>query len=158
VLGNTEINGNLNLNNSVFLNGTEVFFTPWVMSNANIYYNNGAVSIGKTTFSSNYLLDINGNVRATSYNSISDYRIKSEVETIKDTSKLHEINPVSYYNKISNRKQYGFTAHELSTIYPELVDGEKDGIDHQSIDYISIIALLIKEVQTLKKEIINIKN
>jgi hypothetical protein len=158
VIGNVNVDGNLYMNKSIFVNGIEVYFSPWVMTNSNLYYNSGAVAIGKNTFSPNYILDIGGNVRATSYNSISDYRIKAEVETIKDTSKLHEINPVAYYNKINNRKQYGFIAHELSTIYPELVDGEKDGIDHQSIDYISIIALLIKEVQSLKKALDNLKN
>jgi hypothetical protein len=157
VIGNVNVDGNLYMNKSIFVNGIEVYFSPWVMTNSNLYYNSGAVAIGKNTFSPNYILDIGGNVRATSYNSISDYRIKAEVETIKDTSKLHEINPVAYYNKINNRKQYGFIAHELSTIYPELVDGEKDGKDHQSIDYISIIALLIKEVQSLKKELNNLK-
>ena len=153
VLGNVNIDGNLYMNKSIFVNGIEVCFSPWVMTNSNLYYNSGSVAIGKTTSSPNYVLDINGNVRATSYNSISDYRIKTEVETINNNSKLHEINPVSYNNKISNRKQYGFIAHDLATVFPELVDGEKDGKDHQSIDYISMIALLIKEVQSLKKEI-----
>ena len=153
VVGNVNIDGNLHMNKSIFVNGVEVYFSPWVMTNSNLYYNSGSVALGKNTFSPNYVLDINGNVRATSYNSISDYRIKAEVETINNNSKLHEINPVSYFNKISNRKQYGFIAHDLATVFPELVDGEKDGKDHQSIDYISMIALLIKEVQYLKKEI-----
>jgi hypothetical protein len=63
------------------------------------------------------------------------------------------MNPVSYYNKINKRKEYGFIAHELARLYPELVNGEKDGKDYQTVDYISIIALIVKEIQSLKKKI-----
>jgi hypothetical protein len=84
---------------------------------------------------------------------LSDYRIKTDVETIEDTNKLYEMNPVSYYNKINKRKEYGFIAHELARLYPELVNGEKDGKDYQTVDYISIIALIVKEIQSLKKKI-----
>jgi hypothetical protein len=52
----------------------------------------------------------------------------------------------------------GLIAHELQEVYPFLVNGEKDGANHQSINYTSLIALLIKEIQELKTETINIKN
>jgi hypothetical protein len=47
----------------------------------------------------------------------------------------------------------GLIAHELQEIYPFLVNGEKDGAKHQSINYNSLIALLIKEIQELKEKV-----
>ena len=48
-------------------------------------------------------------------------------------------------------------AHELQEIYPYLVNGLKDGENLQSVNYIGLIPILIKEVQELKKEINIIK-
>jgi flagellar biosynthesis chaperone FliJ len=48
-------------------------------------------------------------------------------------------------------------AHELQEIYPELVTGEKDGIDIQSVNYNGLIPILINEIQNLKKEIKTLK-
>jgi hypothetical protein len=45
----------------------------------------------------------------------------------------------------------GLIAHELQEEFPFLVTGEKDGDEHQSVNYNGLIALLIKEVQELKK-------
>jgi hypothetical protein len=59
----------------------------------------------------------------------------------------------------------GFLAHEVQEIFPFLVNGEKDGDTYQSVNYNGFIALLVKEIQEikknihdLKKEIIEIKN
>jgi hypothetical protein len=45
----------------------------------------------------------------------------------------------------------GFIAHELQEKYPFLVSGEKDGPENQSVNYIGLIALLVKEIQELKE-------
>jgi hypothetical protein len=47
----------------------------------------------------------------------------------------------------------GFIAHEVQEYYPFLVDGEKDGQQTQSLDYISIIGILVKEIQELKQRV-----
>ena len=54
--------------------------------------------------------------------------------------------------KDSNEKAMGVIAHELQEIYPFLVNGQKDGEIMQSVNYIGLIPLLIKEVKLLKKE------
>lgn len=51
----------------------------------------------------------------------------------------------------------GFLAHEVQDFFPYLVNGEKDGEDYQSINYIGFIPLLTKEIQDLKKEIQEMK-
>ena len=67
--------------------------------------------------------------------------------TVYNTDKLR---PVSYLNTVSNKQSMGLIAHELQEEYPFLVDGEKDGATNQSVDYIGLIAILIKEIQDLK--------
>ena len=47
----------------------------------------------------------------------------------------------------------GFIAHEIQTEFPFLVKGEKDDEEYQSVNYIGIIGLLVKEVQDLKKRV-----
>jgi hypothetical protein len=66
---------------------------------------------------------------------------------------LDKIRPVSYYNIISQNIDLGVIAHELQEIYPFMVHGEKDGPSHQRVNYISIICILIKEIQRLKERV-----
>jgi hypothetical protein len=47
----------------------------------------------------------------------------------------------------------GFIAHEVQTQFPFLVNGEKNDKDYQSINYLGLIGLLVKELQELKKKI-----
>ena len=96
-----------------------------------------------------------GQLTANSFNSLSDYRIKENVVTIYDNNNftIDNLRPVTYTNKISGKQDMGFIAHELQEHYPFLVSGNKDGSQNQSVNYIGLIALLVKEIQELKKEI-----
>jgi predicted nucleic acid-binding Zn-ribbon protein len=54
--------------------------------------------------------------------------------------------------KADDSKQHiGFIAHELQEVFPQLVDGEKDGEKMQSINVSGLIPILVKEIQDLKK-------
>jgi hypothetical protein len=87
----------------------------------------------------------------------SDYRIKTNVQTLDETHILDNLRPVRYYQTQLARNDIGFIAHELQEQYPELVEGEKDGDKMQSVDYNGILALLINEVQRLKQDVKNTK-
>ena len=50
-----------------------------------------------------------------------------------------------------------FRSHGLQEHYPFLVDGTKDGETLQSVNYVGLIPVLIKEIQELKREIREIK-
>jgi hypothetical protein len=52
-----------------------------------------------------------------------------------------------------NKEDLGFIAHEVQEIFPYLVNGEKDDEQKQSINYIGLIAVLVKELQELKKTV-----
>ena len=114
-------------------------------------YTYGQVGIGKNN--PQYSLDVNGAVQATSYNALSDYRIKENIIPISDTDfSIDPLKPVYYSMKGSQKKDLGFLAHEVQENLPFLVSGEKDGKDMQSINYNGFIALLVKEIQDLKSE------
>lgn len=103
-------------------------------------------------------LTVYGNISATGvissphpFQNTSDYRIKDGITTISgDMLLLDRLNPVHYTNRLTNRKDFGLIAHELQQYYPELVTGEKDGDEYQSVNYTGLISILIKEIQVLK--------
>jgi hypothetical protein len=67
------------------------------------------------------------------------------------------LRPVEYELPGGNRDM-GFIAHEVQDSFPFLVNGVKDGPDLQSINYNGFIALLVKEIQDLKKRVAILEN
>jgi hypothetical protein len=141
------------IDNATYLNyGSSGFYIRNNGSNVTMFMtNSGNVGIG-TTFP-NYPLDVNGAVNASSYNASSDYRIKDNVLQLDETFSVDNLKPVSYYNKNLKKKDIGLIAHELQEVYPELVTGEKDGENMQSVNYTGLIPILIKEIQDLKTRV-----
>jgi len=88
---------------------------------------------------------------------LSDYRIKEYVRELDETYIVDNLRPVTYKHKLTQKQDMGLIAHEVQEEYPFLVNGEKDGKDYQSVNYIGLIPLLIKEIQDLKKEVSSLK-
>jgi hypothetical protein len=89
----------------------------------------------------------------------SDYRLKENIMPIPDYYSIDNLNPCVYNLKDSPEKlQTGFIAHELQEVFPHLVNGEKDGEDMQSVNYIQLIAILTKEIQDLKKRVLQLES
>ena len=96
-------------------------------------------------------IDSDGHIYCTGMSTMSDYRIKTNVSH-NLTYSIDNIKPVSYHNKLTKKDECGVLAHELQEIYPNLVSGIKDdAIQYQTVNYTSLVAILIKEVQDLKK-------
>ena len=94
-----------------------------------------------------------GQFQAMSFNARSDYRLKKNVIPLCDLSyNIDYLNPIKYTFTNTGEDHMGFFAHEVQEQIPFLVSGEKDGKTAQSINYNGFIALLVKEVQDLKKE------
>lgn len=116
-------------------------------------------SLTSTTFKFKYnAADIftctsTGACTATSFTPTSDYRIKDNISTLPPTITVDKLNPVSYTNKISSNHEFGFIAHELQGVYPNLVNGEKDGETMQSVNYTGIIPILVNEIKNLKTRV-----
>lgn len=93
----------------------------------------------------------------------SDYRLKTDIEEIpyglKDIMNLKPIRYKLKYEPDDYGKRIGFLAHEVQEYIPELVEGNKDDtypngcIKTQSMDYASMVSVLVKAIQELNKKI-----
>ncbi len=66
-----------------------------------------------------------------SYNSASDYRLKENVVAITDgIEKVKQLKPYRFNFKTADASQVvqGFFAHEVSSVVPNAVNGDKDGV------------------------------
>jgi hypothetical protein len=99
---------------------------------------------------------------ATVYATSSDYRLKENVDYTWDaTTRLKQLKPARF-NFIADETDTlvdGFLAHEVSSIVPEAISGEKDAVDadgnpdHQGIDQSKLVPLLVKTIQELEARI-----
>ena len=122
---------------------------------------------------------------ATAYNTSSDYRLKENVSYDWDaTSRLKQLKPARFNWKADQDNTVdGFLAHEVSSIVPEAINGEKDAMrdeqyeieeavkddegkitkeavmgtrtvpSYQSIDQSKLVPLLVKTIQELEARI-----
>ena len=93
--------------------------------------------------------------QASTYITLSDYRIKQNVTSLdtETISNIANLRPVLYKNIITNTQDMGFIAHELQEYYPSLVTGEKDSTEYQTLNYIGLIPILVKAFQEQNKKI-----
>ena len=91
--------------------------------------------------------------------SASDYRLKEYVSPLKlEEYSVDKLKPVYFKFKKDGKENIGLIAHELQEYYPFLVEGEKDGEHIQTVNYIGLIGVLIKEVQDLKTRVLYLEN
>jgi hypothetical protein len=150
---NATIGGNLNASGNVFVNGNSVstnITTGSLIVKGGVGIS-GNISIGGNIFCSAGIAYV-GSIQNTS-----DYRIKANIELLGSDFTVSKLVPVKYYNKLLRKDDVGFIAHEVQEIFPQFVDGEKDGEDYQSVNYTGIIAILVKEIQQLKQENLEIR-
>lgn len=99
---------------------------------------------------------------STTYATSSDYRLKENVTYTWDaTARLKQLKPARF-DWIGNPDagtQDGFLAHEISSIVPNAVVGEKDAVDadgnpeYQNVDPSKLVPLLVKTIQELEARI-----
>ncbi len=94
----------------------------------------------------------------TSYNVTSDYRLKENIVPLTGSlSKLAQLKPSTYNYKADPETIIeGFIAHELQSVVPHAVTGEKDAVGadgkpiYQGVDASFLIPHLVAAVQELK--------
>lgn len=132
-----------------------------------IYYNQGRVGIQTNSpftgipANTQYMLDVSGNIKTAGVMNISDYRIKRDIVYIEDdaqaerdilSNQIQRLRPVKFQNRMRNNAwEYGFIAHEVQDIFPELVNGNKDDENGelQAISYHQLFAICCEEIKTL---------
>ena len=124
--------------------------------NGNLYVKNDIDCSGNLNITGD--IDCSGNISSTTFQSSSDYRLKENINDINlDKYSIDNLKPKHFNFKNNKKENFGLIAHEVEEIFPFLVEGDKDGLKYQSVNYISIIGLLIKEIQALKKDVLILK-
>ena len=121
---------------------------------------------------------ITTNNNATQYTTASDYRLKENVDYTWDaTTRLKQLKPArfNWINDDDNTLVDGFLAHEVQSVVPQAVAGNKDAvysaeeaedmvavntgdIKPQSIDESKLVPLLVKTIQELEARITTLEN
>ena len=161
VLGDTgPSNGITGPTGSSLIWKTDAYTEPASGSVGSIYFN-GSVAIGKPTPDTSFTLDVNGTIRCSGINNLSDYRIKDNVKSVDSVSvsgdtltpSITLLRGTYYFNELTNRHEYGFIAHEVQEVFPELVNGNKDGEILQSIYYQQLFGIMVNDIQELKARV-----
>ena len=147
-------------------------------------------TVGGTHYSMRFYDNVNGvcgsisnGATSTAFNTSSDYRLKENVDYTWDaTTRLKQLKPARFNWIVddTNTLVDGFIAHEVSSVVPEAVTGDKDAmiaevlyaegddipegksvgdvkkaaeIDPQGIDQAKLVPLLVKTIQELEARI-----
>ena len=126
---------------------------------------NGNAGVNFKNVSSTTVGQIVVNAATTAYNTSSDYRLKENIQSMAGAlAKVAELKPVTYTWKSTGEASEGFIAHELQTVIPDCVTGEKDAVEtytdedgneqtrpkYQGIDTSFLVATLTAAIQELK--------
>ena len=113
------------------------------------------------------------NAYGTQFNTSSDYRLKENGVLLTDgIQRVKQLQPKRFnFIGFADQTLDGFFAHEVSSIVPEAVTGEKDAVDennnpiHQSIDQSKIVPLLtaalkeaIAKIEDLETRVQSLEN
>ena len=97
-----------------------------------------------------YKLEVVGTVAATNFDSLSDRKVKTNIQIIQDPiDKIKKIDGVSFNWKSDNKPSLGVIADNVQSILPEIVSGN----DPKSVNYNGLIGLLIEVVKDQQKQI-----
>jgi hypothetical protein len=107
---------------------------------------------------------ISNTLSATAYNTSSDYRLKQNIAPMTGAlSKVAQLKPVTYKWKVDGSNGQGFIAHELQSVVPDCVYGEKDAVDadgnpkYQGVDTSFLVATLTAAIQEQQAIIADLK-
>ena len=95
------------------------------------------------------------NITCKTLTQTSSREVKENIIPIESGNGVLDLNPVSFDYINGSKNQRGFIAEEVEEIYPELVDNSSKV---KSLNYIGLIPYLVKQIQTMQKEIDELKS
>lgn len=112
---------------------------------------NASISTTKLTFNPS-----TGTLGATIFNSLSDEKLKTDVQIIQNAVGIvNQLQGVEFNWVDNNKKSAGVIAQQIETILPHLVD-QANG--NKNVNYLGIIAYLIEAIKELNARISDIEN
>ena len=94
---------------------------------------------------------------ATSFNTSSDRRLKSNITAAGDSSIVDDIEVVQYdWSNGGGHVSFGVIAQDLHGVFPDAVSAGDGGVDVSSpwgVDYSKLVPLLLKEIQQLRSRV-----
>jgi hypothetical protein len=103
--------------------------TDWVQTVNQNGSDSGARYLIGFRVSNGQVGNIQSNGSNCTFNSTSDYRLKENVAPLTGAlNRISQLKPVTYNWKLDGSAGEGFIAHELQTVVPECVTGEKDAM------------------------------
>lgn len=147
-LGELEVNHDTNAGG-----GSSLWYVP-------CYWNSGASPIGGIK---------QVNTTTVSFPTTSDRRLKEQIEDLTEdrvSTIIDTLKPRAYVWKESQEPAIGFIADELQAVMPDCVYGEPNAVnkegkpEYQTADSASpsMIAVLVAELQFLRKRVLNLEN
>jgi hypothetical protein len=102
---------------------------------------------------------ISTSASATTFNTSSDQRLKENIVDADDAgSKIDAIQVRKFDWKADGSHQdYGMVAQELQGVAPEAVSAPEDPEEMMGVDYSKLVPMMIKEIQSLRKEVAALK-
>ena len=118
----------------------------------NFYSWNGSAAVFAGSIS------VNGNV--TSYTSVSDQRLKENIQDSDSASSLIDSLQVRKFDWKTDQthQRYGFIAQELVTVAPEAVHQPEDTEQMMAVDYSKLVPMLVKEIQSLRQRVAQLES
>jgi hypothetical protein len=108
---------------------------------------------------------IDANNTTITYGTVSDYRLKENVQPISNAlTRIAALKPSTYKWKDSGTDGEGFIAHELAAVVPLAVVGQKDAVNEdgsikaQQIDLSKVVPILVAAIKELAAEVNALKN
>ena len=156
-VGNIVSSDNVNAQLHLHLSGSTGWPTGY-NPNTNVFLiTSGSSQTKLLRVSGSGQLDVRGDIVALSTFASSDIRLKDNIKTIENAlSKVNQIRPIEFNWKSNGKQDFGVIAQQIEELYPDLVTENLEG--YKVVKYNPLIALLLKSIQELHKEVQELKN
>jgi hypothetical protein len=156
-IGNIVSSDNVNAQLHLHLSGSTGWPTGY-NPNSNVFLiTSGSSQTKLLRVSGSGQLDVRGDIVALSTFASSDIRLKDNIKPIENAlSKVNQINPIEFNWKSNGKQDFGVSAQQIEELYPDLVTENIEG--YKVVKYNPLIALLLKSIQELHKEVQELKN
>lgn len=112
--------------------------------------------MGVNTLTPQYLMDVNGTLRASQVIEGSDMRLKQNIRPMEAAlPRLLGLQGVRYEREGATQTEIGLLAQELAAVYPELVRHDGDGM--AAVAYNRLTVVLLEAVKELNRELRAVK-